>query len=142
MALNNATYELEERKDRDIQQVDEDDGSIHAAERSSSLSSREERDRTELMRLGKVPVLKVRSLLRPFSPRHINWNNTRLTPSSSFAQAQLWVHVYLGIYNDHSRHMGRSSDVSIARRSTLDIHAVKRADTHAPVLWVLALPSE
>ncbi|KIN05299.1 hypothetical protein OIDMADRAFT_39600 [Oidiodendron maius Zn] len=37
MALKSATYELGERKDRDIQQ---------------------ERDRTELMRLGKVPVLK------------------------------------------------------------------------------------
>lgn len=81
MALNNATYELGERKDREIQQVDEDDGSIHAVGQSTSLSSREERDRTELMRLGKVPVLKVRSLLRPFSPRYINLESTQLTPA-------------------------------------------------------------
>lgn len=81
MALNNATYELGERKDREIQRVDEDEGSIHAIGQSTSLSSREERDRTELMRLGKVPVLKVRSLLRPFFPRQINLESTQLTPA-------------------------------------------------------------
>ena len=73
MALNNATYELGERKDREIQRVDEDEGSIHAIGQSTSLSSREERDRTELMRLGKVPVLKVRGLLRPFSLDRSIW---------------------------------------------------------------------
>jgi hypothetical protein len=67
MAANdNEGYELGEwkRHSGEVQPADfdEEDGSIHAARRSKSSVIRDEQDRTELMRLGKVPILKVEGL--------------------------------------------------------------------------------
>jgi hypothetical protein len=60
MALAGESYELDGRKESiaSVQLADED-GLFNETGRSKSLSSRDERDRAELIRLGKNPVLKV-----------------------------------------------------------------------------------
>jgi hypothetical protein len=64
MASNDAGYELSDRKlsDGEVLQADEEDASLHEVRRSKSSASRDAQDRAELIRLGKIPVLKVRLL--------------------------------------------------------------------------------
>ena len=118
MAANgNGAYELDEwkRHSGEVQpaEVDEEDGSIHAAGRSKSSVSRDEQDRIELMRLGKAPVLKVCSFFSVFC-RSRKYIKTCKLIHSFLPIAQLWVHVHFGIYNHHSRHLGRCSNVGTA----------------------------
>jgi hypothetical protein len=70
MAIEAGTYELGERKRGNgyVRQVDPDGRSLRTAAVSKSSTSREENDRAELMRLGKIPVLKVQ-YIHPLQPQ-------------------------------------------------------------------------